>query len=802
MNSRLLFEASRFESKIPLETVHRIFLALALLTFLLFSASVYKESRILFGITLIVLSPTLVALLWMRFLRFFWRLKPAPLPPDASRITDPFSHVDFEMAKLFASVPDFFPETLIIALFDLPFGVFFLSRLGYKKTDIVPRLTASVHQPSDIGTMNSAEAVIRAASSMSLKRGHDTLDMGNVFMTLALLSPEFKNFLNEEKIEIKDLDHLSHWYSLSREHAARKGITWSLKNSPPIGTDWAYAYTPLLDKYSEAVKTGVSEEEHLHFLGHNKEILLLIESLLKKSESNAILVGEPGVGKHTIVQGVARMIGRGQAGPLSFMRVVKLNLELVFGQKSFGDTTGLLTSVLREAEYAGNIILVIDDIHNYLTPLSKTNISEILVPILKSTATKVIGMTDSYGYQRSALENQVIMNLFEKIDVLEPDEKRIFEILTDVASHKERRHNLFITYPAIHKIFELSDQYLTTSPFPEKAINFLEDTCVFVETLGEKTVTAEYAEKVLERKIGLPVGNIEKEEKGKLLSLENELHKRIIDQEEGIAVLSDAMRRSRSGLGSREKPIGSFLFLGPTGVGKTETAKALSEFYFGDEERMIRFDMSEYQKRSDVYRLIGNPDSREPGQMATKVRENPFSLLLLDEIEKAHRDILNLFLRVLDEGKFTDAFGKRVDFRNTIIIGTSNAGAEFIRQSLVSGVPYEELKKNLVDSLLRDGLFKPEFINRFDAVVIFKPLSKTELVMIARLMLTSLGKRIEKQGFRFELSEETLDGLAEATEKSVFGARELRRIIQDTIESPLAKDLLEGRYEKGETIRI
>ena len=804
MKYNLLFEAAALENKIPL---HFIKLAKQIsLALFIFAAISYVllDNNMTFGTALILLSIYLTILAWWRFLNYFKTKKPEILPPNPSVISEPLKYIDFETAKLFINSPDFFPETLLITAFDADFGNFFLSRLGFSKNDIIPRLKIQTRQPSDIINKNSTESVVRAASIFAQKTGKNFLDIGDIFITSGLLSPEFKNFLNEEKIEISDLANLTHWYFVNREHYQKKMLANFLNNSPSIGTTWAYAFTPLLNKFSEPIKTGSSEEEYLHFIGHKKEILLLEEALLKSAEANALLVGEPGVGKMTIIKGLARRIERGRVpGVLAYKKVTKLNLELLFGQKTFGDTAGLLSSVLRETEWAGNIILIIDDIHNYLSPKSQTNISEILIPFLKSTSLKIIGLTDPYGFEKSALENNAILNLFEKIEVPEPDENGVFKILEDVASHKERRHGLFVTYGAVKKIYELSDQYLAASPFPEKAVNFLEDSFVYVKMLKTaKTVLPEHIEAVLERKIRLPIGEIEKEEKRKLLNMEDELHKRIVDQEEGIRVLADALRRSRTGLAATNKPIGTFLFLGPTGVGKTETAKALAEFYFENEERMLRFDMAEYQKKDDIYRLIGNPDTREPGAMAAEVRANPFSLVLLDEIEKANSDILNLFLRVFDEGKFTDAFGKRVDFRNTIIIGTSNAGAEFIRESLMSGMPYKELQKTLTDKLLRDEIFKPEFINRFDTVIIFKPLSLEETKKIAVLMLKKLGERIEKQGFKFEITEETILRMAESAKNNVFGARELRRAIQDTIESPLAKNMLEGKYKKGEVIKI
>lgn len=739
---------------------------------------------------------------WRRLVVFFKERQITPLPPDASKyVTDPLSYCDFETFKLLLKTRADYPEEIILAILDSDFGKFFLERLQLEKNRVAAKLKSAKLEPSDIIKNSSADSILAAALKLAEKSGHSVINIGDLFLASCSLSPLFKDLLYEYKLDAKDIDYTAHWYYVTKEHGP-KSLIWRLNNSDGIGKDWAYAYTPLLDKFSEPVKTGGSEETFLHYLGHKQEILRLEEALSKSAEANAVLVGEAGVGKMTIVEGFARMSSRGRAPRmLNYKRVLKLNLELLFGQKSFGDTIGLLHSILREAEWAGNLILVIDEIQNYILPQSQTNVSEILVPFLKSTKVKMIGITDSSGFARGVLENPAMANLFEKIEVPEPDEKTTMRILMDVASHKENYYSLKVSYPAIEKIYELGDQFMTETPFPEKGINLLEDAFVYARSLaGIKIITGEHVERVLERKIHLPVGEMEAEESRVLANLENELHKRLINQEQAVSAVSNALRRSRTGLAATGKPIGSFLFLGPTGVGKTETAKALAEIYFGDEKRMVRFDMSEYQKTEDLDRIIGSPKTRTPGDMAREIRENPFSLLLLDEIEKAHKDILNLFLQVLDEGRFTDAFGKRVDFRNTIIIATSNAGAEFIRESLNQGMPYSELQKKLVDKVLKDGFFRPEFVNRFDEVIVFKPLNFEELVRVSRLIILKLGQRLEKQGFRFKISDDTLKRLAKAAEGSVFGARELRRQVQDTIESPLAKDILGKKYKKGETI--
>jgi ATP-dependent Clp protease ATP-binding subunit ClpA len=302
------------------------------------------------------------------------------------------------------------------------------------------------------------------------------------------------------------------------------------------------------------------------------------------------------------------------------------------------------------------------------------------------------------------------------------------------------------------------------------------------------------------------VAQAEGQEAKKLLNLEEFLHQRVIGQDEAISAVANAMRRARSGMQSNQRPIGTFLFLGPTGVGKTETAKALAEAYFGSEKSMIRIDMSEFQEQSSIYRLIGSPPAAgaegEKGQLTTAVMDNPFSLILLDEIEKAHPQILTLFLQVFDDGRLTDGTGQTVDFTNAIVISTSNAGSEFIRESLVKGVHGEELKKSLLDFLQKQGIFRPEFLNRFDAVVAYHPLTQQQIVQVATLMLNSLSKQMGEKEITLKFTPGAVQKLATAGFDPIYGARPMRRAIQEKIENALASSMLQGKIKRGATVTI
>jgi ATP-dependent Clp protease ATP-binding subunit ClpA len=347
----------------------------------------------------------------------------------------------------------------------------------------------------------------------------------------------------------------------------------------------------------------------------------------------------------------------------------------------------------------------------------------------------------------------------------------------------------------------LTSRYMPSLPFPEKALDILNEAVVYIQSRKEKFVMPHHIAEIISNKTEIPVGKMEVKEKQTLLNLENLIHQRIVNQQEAVKEISIAMRRARAGLSSKKRPMGTFLFMGPTGVGKTETSKALAQIYFGSEDKMIRIDMSEFQAISDIPRLIGSVSPVEmQGLLTTPVRETPFSLVLFDEIEKAHPNILNLFLQILDEGHVTDGHGRKVVFTNTIIICTSNAGADMIFKEVESGKPID--KDNLLNSLFEKGIFKPEFINRFDATVLFHPLTKENLLDIAQLTLNGLQKNLKEKEIDFEITETLKLKIVELSYKPAYGAREMRRVVQDKVENVIAEALISEKIKKGDKIEI
>jgi ATP-dependent Clp protease ATP-binding subunit ClpC len=389
----------------------------------------------------------------------------------------------------------------------------------------------------------------------------------------------------------------------------------------------------------------------------------------------------------------------------------------------------------------------------------------------------------------------------EKVEVKEISERETILILENLTAFLERKYKKFIPYTAIREIIRYSARYIRDNPFPKKAIDLLEEVLVYASRYGKVSlVLPEYVTKVISEKTDIPLGKIETKEKEILLNLEKLFHQRIINQEEAVKEVSTALRRARAEITLKNRPMGSFLFLGPTGVGKTETSSALAEIYFDSEDRMIRLDMSEFQTAEDIPRLIGSP--QKEGLLTTPVREDPFSLVLLDEIEKSHPNILNLFLQVLDEGHLTDGLGRKIDFKNTIIIATSNAGYKIILKALKERTEWKGVKEKLLDNLFETAVFRPEFINRFDAVIVFKPLSKENLLDIAELLLQKLKKSLAQKDIDFIITLALKEKIAELSYDPTFGARQMRRVIQDKVENVLARAILSGELKGGNKIEV
>ncbi len=640
------------------------------------------------------------------------------------------------------------------------------------------------------------------------RKSHKRITIEDIMTALVKENPFLKKILIDAGIKQKDVENLTWWLESVKKEVAKQKKFWDWENlirKGSIAKDWAAGYTVTLDKFSVDLSEVAKLRGFPEIIGHKKE-LAQMERILSRSEiNNVLIVGEPGMGRKTMTFALAEKSVLGELrDEVNYKRIVELDISSVAAQaQDLEEAEFLLDKIFQEVIQAGNVVLVIDEFHNYLGGVARAgtiDISGVISKYLHLPQFQIIAITTYAGLHKYIEQNPSILSLFEKVEVSEMSEAETLMILERMIFSFEKKYKLFVSYQAIRDTIAFCAKYIQDIPFPKKAIDMLDEIMIYTSSLKEKVVLPKHVAKVFTDKTEIPVGEIKTKEKEKLLNLEELIHKRIINQEEAVKEISEALRRARVEITARKGPMGTFLFLGPTGVGKTETAKALSEIYFGSEEKLIRLDMSEFQSVEDIPRLIGSPG--QEGLLTTKVREDPFSLVLLDEFEKAHPNILNLFLQVLDEGHLTDGLGRKVSFQNTIVIATSNAGYLIILEAIQQNIAFSEIKDRLLEFIFKKGIFRPELVNRFDAVVVFTPLSKENLLMIAELLLAKSRKNLLKKDIEFIITPELKEKIVELGYDPTFGAREMRRVIQDKVENVLAEALLRDDIKRGDRIAI
>ncbi len=678
-------------------------------------------------------------------------------------------------------------------------GQALLARLELAPETLLQMLSAKVLPEMDWPRL------AQSAASIAASMGENYLDPFH-FLAAFVLHPALKHEVRKLEYTETDLAFVIWWQiaaSRQRQESARWWTREQLLDFTGLGRSWASGYTPFVDQFSRIPPGNPWDVP----LGHEAQVEALISALARQRQSNVLLVGQPGSGRLGVVKEIARRIHASQAHPvLEGQRIMYIHIGQLLGLAGSGpEQMAIVSQALTEMERAGNVIAILDGVGSILGggEGSPANLTDVIMPFFSSNTVRVVMIMSSDEYHARFRNNPDLLQLFEvvQVDALTPEQT--MQLLALTAEAWEVRTDVFLPYKTLRAVVRSTSTIMPEIPFPEKAFDVLEEALVMIQKGRGQVLTETQVNDIISRKIGFNIGKLAASEKTHLLNLEDYIHNRVVNQESGVAAVARAMIRARAGVSSGKRPIGSFLFLGPTGVGKTETAKALAEAYFGSEDHLQRLDMSEYQGPDAIGRLIGTP--RNPtGALTSLIADHPFTVLLLDEFEKSDRNVHLLFLQVFDEGHITDIRRRRFSFNHAIIVATSNAAAEFIRQHVSpEGTLPEKFDDDLREHILTKDLFRPELLNRFDGVITFTPLSREHIKKIAALMLRKLNKQLDQQhGLTVTVTPDVIDFLASIGYNPEFGARPMQRAIQNTVEFAVAQKILRGEVEAGQEILL
>lgn len=619
-------------------------------------------------------------------------------------------------------------------------------------------------------------------------------------------SVEIGELLEEHSVSETDFQQALAWEQMLERDRAHRVAFWRVENLRrirPLARQWRFGFTPHIDQYGFDILSLKGFEE-IRICAHPEELESMKMTLFRPSQNSILLVAPPGTGRKSLIQFLAKQVlDRSTDVFSSGERLIALDLDRIISSNQDADSAReFIEQVFSEAVFAGNITLVIEDIDRYFAE-EKTGLVSILGKYLPLSGFRMIATTSGQGFHTSIERNEGILENLEVIELAILDEKKALLVLLDAFDNVERKRVLF-TLGALRNIVRYSSRFHPLVPLPERALDMAKEALVYWQQhpkeafITEKTIDA-----FVSLKTGVPLGEIQISEKEKLARLEAILTKRVIGQPEAVRQVARSLKRFRAGINGSTRAIGSFLFLGPTGVGKTELAKELSRAYFGKAGSLVRLDMSEFQAIHSLDRLIGSRELNLPGYLATLVRDTPYGVLLLDELEKAEKGILDLFLQILDEGFFTDAFGQKVVFTQMIIIATSNAGAEIIRKRFQEGGAVESVQKEIIEYFSDKNIFRVEFLNRFDGIVLFRPIEGKNLIEVARILLGELSDSVkENRGIVVEFGEGVPEEVAQMGYDPVFGARSIKRYIADVMESRIVDSLLQRNVSSGDRVRV
>jgi ATP-dependent Clp protease ATP-binding subunit ClpC len=654
------------------------------------------------------------------------------------------------------------------------------------------RLMDQLYETVDV----DMEMVWQRAMEYRIRSMTTPLNAAALFVALFSSTPGSQGLLDAFKLSLEELEAGNDWV------AHIKRTLWAYQQREKGGglaRDWSFGYTPILNHLANNISLEVESVGILHrdIDAHRELLDRVIQTLSQSGKANVALVGEPGVGKTTAVYAVANRLIQGDEPKLRYNQIFELNAATLLSQANKkGQLEDMILRVVGEAHHAKNIILFLDEAQLFLQEgTGSVDLTNILLPLIQRSNVRFIMAMNPKHWQRLTLENPALVGLLNYQIVKPTGENDTFKVMEDQTLVIENRHKVLLTYQALREAYHLADHYISEEAFPGKALKVLEDAAVAAG--ANNIVTPQIVQKTMEQAKGIKIQTATAEEGEKLLNLEDEIHAQMINQERAVRAVSNALRRARAGVRNKDRPIGTFLFLGPTGVGKTQLAKALASVYFGGKDQIVRMDMNEYVQSSDVNKMLD-----ASGVLMSGIRQQPFSVVLLDEIEKAHPDVVNAFLQLLDEGRMSDTEGRVVSFRDAIIIATSNAGADRIREYVTTGQQVADFEERFLDELVEMNLFRPEFLNRFDEMVIFRPLNESELLQVVTLMIAEVNKTLAQQKISVALDEEAKMWLVKRGNDPRLGARPMRRMVQRYVEDIVANRVLSANASPGSVINI
>ena len=737
----------------------------------------FKNIHVVIGLlTALGVTCSLPAIWWKQYL--------SVLPPSDSSITGRLS-VDLLNRIKPQTAQD--PQSYWDAIAKHWQSYFFTNHLLLSPDQIKPLLSTST---ADL------EHAFNIASELAEKHNTKTIQVGFLTAGLLMSSANVSKLMVQNEAKPEDIISIAEWLGRNLDETLQ-----SRSKLGGIGRDWAFGFTPLLDKLGHNISLSVvGKGANFDWLAESESVKS-IETALQNHSSAIALIGPFGIGKTNNVYALAQRMLEGKTGAnLRYHQIINLNATDITSQaRAEGDLENIMISLVNEAFHAGHIILFFDDAQSFFSSgPGSFDATQILVSIIQARAVPIILALDPNDFQNLKTTNQTLAGLLTPVVIQELPEVDIMRVLEDSSIGLEHRFKVLVSYEALHESYRLSGRYEQDEAYPGKAIKLLEQSINHAEN---DIVSKRSVQLAIEQTRGVKIGRAKPAETDILLNLEEKIHERMINQSHAVEVVANSLRRARAGVTNPKRPIGSFLFLGPTGVGKTELAKAIAATYFGAEENMIRLDMSEFQQPEDVQRLLST-GVQDTSSLLMRIRQQPFAVVLLDEIEKAHPNVLNLLLQMLDEGQLTDLSGRSASFKDCIIIVTSNAGADIIRERIDKGESLESFAQQFSEQLISSGQFKPELLNRFDEMVLFRPLKTEELAQVVRIMVGEVNKTLTAQNISVELTDGAVAKIVEVGNDPKLGARPMRRTLQRAVEDTLAEMILKQIAKPGDHVII